>query len=421
MTTWSCTLAGEPGISTIEAPTRASAARALLARGQTPVLIEPFDRPTTDRDTRASDEPISPGTAGRSVRVGSGAAMSRSETAMFIRELATALIAGLPLTQAMRTLGMQGRSAAQRQMIDWLVAQVEQGRNLSDAVSSWGRPFNELIINLIRAGEVSGKLGEVLLQASDLLDRDLKLRRAITGATLYPLILLVLIVGAVVAVVTIVIPRLLEPLKGQISVSDLPWPTRVLSGSAEIFSGFWWIILPGIALAVASLARIYRSPVGRFWIDSRLLRVPALGRLLRDVAVARFTRTLATLTAAGIPILASLKVTKRTLGNAAMERVIDHVCEQVTAGRTLAEPMEKSGLFPPMLIQIINLGERSGRLDEMMHQAARAFEDRTEVSLKLFTTAFPPILIVFMAGIVGFIVAAVILALLQFQESVSTM
>ncbi|MDI1290487.1 MAG: type II secretion system F family protein, partial [bacterium] len=294
-----------------------------------------------------------------------------------------------------------------------------QGRNLSDAAASWGRPFTELIINLIRAGEISGKLGEVLLQASELLDRDLKLRRAIAAATLYPIILLVLIVGAVIAVVTIVIPRLLEPLKGQ--VASLPWPTRVVAGAADLFTGYWWIILPSVVAVVVAITRTYQSEVGRMWIDTRLLRVPALGRLLRDVAVARFTRTLATLAAAGIPILAALKVTKRTLGNAAMEKVIDHVCEQVTAGRTLAEPMEKSGLFPPMLIQIINLGERSGKLDEMMHQAARAFEDRTEVSLKLFTTAFPPVLIVLMAGVVGFIVAAVILALLQFQESVSTM
>jgi len=411
MATWACTLAGESATSTIEAPDRASAARALISRGQTPLVIEPLAEAggLVGRATLA----------GGAVRVSSRVAMSRSEMAMFIRELATALIAGLPLTQAMRTLGIQGRSASQRQMIESLVSQVEAGRSLSDAAASWGRPFSELIINLLRAGEVSGKLGEVLLQASDLLDRDLKLRRAILGATLYPIILLVLIVGAVIAVVTIVIPRLLEPLKGQIS--SLPWPTRVVSGAADLFTGYWWIILPGSALIVTAIVRTYQTPTGRLWIDTRLLRVPALGRLLRDVAVARFTRTLATLTSAGIPILASLKVTKRTLGNAAMERVIDHVCEQVTAGRTLAEPMEKSGLFPPMLIQIINLGERSGRLDEMMHQAARAFEDRTEVSLKLFTTAFPPVLIVIMAGVVGFIVAAVILALLQFQESVSTM
>lgn len=411
MTTWACRIAGESGSTTIDAPDRASAARVIMARGATPVAIEPMNDSVSSG--RRSD-----GSVSRSRPAGKSA-MNRGETAMFIRELATAIIAGLPLTQAMRTLGSQGRSAAQRAMIESLVQQVEQGRNLSDAAASWGRPFTELIINLIRAGEISGKLGEVLLQASELLDRDLKLRRAIAGATLYPIILLVLIIGSVIAVVTIVIPRLLEPLKGQ--VSSLPWPTRVVAGAADLFSGYWWIILPSVVAIIVMIMRTYQSEAGRMWIDTRLLRVPALGRLLRDVAVARFTRTLATLAGAGIPILAALKVTKRTLGNAAMERVIDHVCEQVTAGRTLAEPMEKSGLFPPMLIQIINLGERSGKLDEMMHQAARAFEDRTEVSLKLFTTAFPPVLIVLMAGVVGFIVAAVILALLQFQESVSTM
>jgi len=365
------------------------------------------------------DAGTSPVAGGTLRAAGPRNAMSRGETAMFIRELATALTAGLPLTQALRTLGSQGRSAAQRAMIESLVERVEQGKNLSDAAAAWGRPFSELIVNLIRAGEVSGRLGDVLMQAADLLDRDLKLRRAISGATLYPAILLVLIVGAVIAVVTIVIPKLLEPLKGQVAL--LPWPTRVVSGAADLFIGYWWLILPAVVAVVVAIRRLYASESGRLWIDRRLLRVPALGTLLRDVAVARFTRTLATLASAGIPILAALRVTKRTLGNAAMEEVVEHVCEQVTAGRTLADPMEKSGLFPPMLVQIINLGERSGKLDEMMHQAARAFEDRTEVSLKLVMTAFPPLLIVVMAGVVGFIVAAVILALLQFQESVSGM
>jgi type II secretory pathway component PulF len=142
--------------------------------------------------------------------------------------------------------------------------------------------------------------------------------------------------------------------------------------------------------------------------------------LLKDVAVARFTRTLGTLTAAGIPILAALRVTKGTLGNRAMERVIDEVAEQVTAGKTIAEPMEKSGYFPPMLVQVVNLGERSGKLDQMLSNAAKAFEERTEQSVKLFTTALPPVLVVGLACVVGFVVMAILLALLQVQDAAMT-
>ncbi len=166
------------------------------------------------------------------------------------------------------------------------------------------------------------------------------------------------------------------------------------------------------------LFRSYAQPAWRLKFDTFILRVPILGRLLRDVAVARFTRTLGTLTAAGVPILQSLRITKGTLGNRAMERVIDDVAEQVAGGRTIAEPMERSGYFPPMLVQIVNLGERSGRLDEMLNQAARSFEDRTETSVKLFTTALPPILVVILACCVGFLVLAILLPMLQMQDSI---
>jgi type II secretory pathway component PulF len=186
---------------------------------------------------------------------------------------------------------------------------------------------------------------------------------------------------------------------------------------AHLFGGYWWAILPGAALAVLALSRAYHTPGPRLWIDRKLLRAPLLGPLLRDVAVARFTRTLGTLTSAGIPILQALRITKGTLGNRAMEGVIDEVCEQVAAGRTIAEPMDRSGYFPPMLVQIVNLGERSGRLDEMLTQAADAFEDKTESSVKLFTTALPPILVVVLACCVGFVVLSIMLPLLQFQES----
>jgi len=156
-------------------------------------------------------------------------------------------------------------------------------------------------------------------------------------------------------------------------------------------------------------------------VDTRLLRLPLIGRLLRDVAVARFTRTLGTLTGAGIPVLMALRVTKGTLGNKAMELVIDEVIEKVAAGKTIAEVMDRAAHFPPMLVQIVNLGERSGKLDELLNQAAKSFEDRTEMSVKLLTTALPPILVVVLAGVVGFVVLAIMLALLEFQNSVSNM
>ncbi len=409
--------------ATIEAPDRPAAVRELLRRGVTPSSVEAVQTngagfaigdpgresltAVPENDSSAALKPGSfSGVLSRSV-------MSRAEMASFVRELATAVQAGLPLVPALRTIARQGRNAGQRRMFARIIADVEHGRSLGDAAAAWGKPFTELTVNLIRAGEASGRLPEVLVQAANLLDRDVKLRRSILAATLYPMILGCLLVIAVIVIVTVIVPRILAPLEGR----ALPFPTRVVQGFADFFGGYWWAIIPAVLLAVLGFSRVYARPDARLSIDRSLLRIPVLGRLLRDVAVARFTRTLGTLTAAGIPVLQALRITKGTLGNRAMEGVIDDVCDQVAGGRTIAEPMEQSGHFPPMLVQIVNLGERSGRLDEMLSQAAGAFEDRTETSVKLFTTALPPILVVILACVVGFVVLAILLPLLELQES----
>jgi general secretion pathway protein F len=398
--------------ATIDAADRAAAVRELVRRGETPIAVEMAGingrAATAPSMTAAPTDGEAPPSWWRPV-------MTRAEMASMIRELAVALTAGLPLVQALRTIARTGRGRQQKEMLRSIIEQVEGGKSLADAMAAWGKPFQELTINLTRAGEASGRLGEVLTHAADLLDKDMKLRRSILSATLYPMIILLLVIGAVVVVVTVIVPKILAQLKG--TAATLPWPTLVVKGVADFFSGYWYVIIPAIALAILAVHRWYNTPAGRLTADTALLRVPVLGRLLQDVAVSRFTRTLGTLTTAGIPVLQGLRVTKGTLGNVAMERVIDEVVEQVSAGRTIAEPMERSGYFPPMLVQIVNLGERSGRLDEMLRNAAGAFEERTEQSVKLFTTALPPILVVFMSGIVGFIVFAILMALLSAQDA----
>ncbi len=394
------------GTGSIEAIDRASAVRTLLKRGVTPAQVEAVDGEGAAQPT----EQATPRKA-----VFRRRSMSRTETATFIRELATAIQAGLPIVPAIRTISKQIRKPAQQEVLDAILHDVEHGKSLADAFDNRDGQFSELIINMLHAGDASGQLGDVLTQAADLLDRDVKLRRAVLGATLYPMILAVLVAVAIVVLVTFIVPSIVASVG---PTMDLPLPTKIVMFAASLFGGYWWVILPGVFLAVVLGRRWYLQPQTRVRVDDRLLRIPVLGVLLRDVAVARFTRTLGTLTCAGVPVLAALRVTKGTLGNKAMEAVMDDVCEQVSAGRTIADPMEQSGHFPPMLVQIVNLGERSGKLDEMLDQAAGAFEDRTEMSLKLFTTALPVLLVVTMAGVVGFIMLSVLLPLLEMQESI---
>lgn len=400
--------------STIEAADRASALRLLVQRGITPTALEAADTgPTSVGHGASLHAGVAAGVGWRGV---SGARLSRSELATLIRELSTATQAGLPLVQALRTIAKSGHSGRQRELLERVIGSIEQGKSLADAFAAEGSAFNELTINLTRAGEASGKLGEVLQQAADLLDREVKVRRSVLGATLYPMILLGLISISIVVVVTVIVPRTLKAVSSGGGAASLPLPTQVLQWVAQLFGGYWWAIIPAAGLAAYAAASAYATPALRLRFDRWVLRVPLIGRVLRDVAVARFTRTLGTLVTAGIPAVQALRVTKGTLGNRAMERVIDEVCEQVSGGRTIAEPMERSGFFPPMLVQIINLGERSGRLDQLLNQAATAFEDKTETSIKLLMTALPPILVVGLAGVVGFVVMAILLPLLEMQE-----
>ncbi len=415
LSTSSTSAAAAPAL--VEAVDRADAVRLLRQRGIIPAKVELVaGAPASAASAPHADAPAR---VAASPRFALRAALSRAEMAAFMAELATAVGAGLTLVQAMRTLAKSGRTQRQKDMLEFLIHELEHGKPLSDAAAAWGRPFTELTVSLIRAGEASGRLAEVLAQAAVLLDRDLKLRRAILGATIYPMMLTGLVALAVAFVVAVIVPRVLEPLRGQMSFSDLPLPTRIVSAAATFVGDWWWLMLGSIILAAIAWPRLYRRPATRLAVDDALIRIPVVGRLVRDVAVARFTRTLGTLISAGLPALTSLRTTKATLGNRAMESMIDTVCEQVAAGRTISEPLEQAGggnVFPPLLVQIVSVGERSGRLPELLSQAAEAMESRTESSLKLFTTVLPPMLVILLAGVVGLVVAAVILPLLQMQE-----
>jgi type II secretory pathway component PulF len=222
--------------------------------------------------------------------------------------------------------------------------------------------------------------------------------------------------ASVVLLVTVILPQLMAPIAGQPGMV-LPLPTRILLAFAGFMGTWWLLVLLAMGAAVVMARRWLAVPENKFRWDGLMLRMPLLGPLLRDVAVARFTRTLGTLCSAGLPILQALRITRDTLGNAVLTRAVDEVQEKVTTGQALADPLERSGFFPPLLIQIVNIGERSGRLESMLLHAATAFDRQVNSSIKIFTKALPPVLLVFMAIIAGFVLAAILLPLLQMQSA----
>jgi type II secretory pathway component PulF len=340
--------------------------------------------------------------------------LTKNEMTIMIRELATAQEAGLPLMQALRTIRRQATPAA-GEVLDHFISCVEAGDPMYKAAAEWGDPFDDLIVGMLRASDASGQMSVILHQLADLMDRSLELKRELLGAIMYPAIIAGLIAISGIVLVTVLVPRLIEPLAGQMT---LPWPTVVVMGFAS-FVLHWWIwILVGIGVVLVAWKSWVGIPENRFKLDVTKLRIPLLGKLLRDVAVARFTRTLGTLTSAGIPILDGLKITRDTLGNAALASAVDAVQDQVSSGKPLADPLEKSGLFPPLLVQVVNLGERSGKLEEMLLHSASAFDRQVNASLKIFTKALPPILLIVMATLACFVLAAILLPLLELQSLV---
>ena len=411
----------------VVAADRASALRLVQSRGLTPLKVESDEassappRPRTQANkpvktaeySLASTQIILPHWMTLGAR---RATLSRSEMSNLVRELATAIEAGLPLMQALRIVRKQAPGKSQPVILDALIAKVEAGQPLYEAMKAFGEPFDDMVIGMARAADASGRMPEVLHQLADLLDRAVELKRELIGATVYPVIVAGLILASVTLLVTVILPQLMIPLAAQPGLV-LPLPTRILLGFAWFMAHFWWLLLL-LGFGGYIFARGWlKDAEHRHMKDYALLKTPLLGRLLRDVAVARFTRTLGTLVSAGLPILQSLRITKDTLGNAVLMRAIEEVEEKVTTGQSLAEPLERCGFFPPLLIQIVNIGEKSGRLESMLLHAATAFDRQVNSSIKFFTKALPPILLVFMAIIAGFVLAGILMPLLQLQSA----
>jgi type II secretory pathway component PulF len=423
---------GALATGTIAAPDRASAMRLLQAQGLLPMQLDmaeseappkaakaapksaprgqqPAEAPAGGIDLGALARAFTGNTTGRPQ-------LKRTELANIIRELATAIEAGLPLLNALKTVRRQAAGKAQPVILDFIIERVESGRPLHEAMDEYGPPFDEMIVGMVRASDASGRMSEVMHQLADLLERSVELRREMVGATIYPLIVACMIGVSIIIAVTFLLPRLMAPILGQPGVT-IPFPTQVLLGFADFMHDWWWLVLLAAVGAVIGFRRWIAVYDNRRRLDLLLLKSPIIGPLLRDVAVARFTRTLGTLVSAGLPILSALKIVRDTLGNVVLMEAIDGVQEKVTTGQSLAEPLEKCGFFPPLLVQIVNIGEKSGRLEPMLIHAAGAFDRQVNTSLKLFTKLLPPVLLVFMALIASFVLAAILLPLLEMQKS----
>ncbi len=345
-------------------------------------------------------------------QIGSGRVTSKDVVAM-TSQLSTALSAGLPILNALEIIAAQQHKPAMKGLMEDLAGEVSSGKSLSDAMAERERVFSRLYVSMVQVGETGGILEQTMSQLSELLSRDDKIRSNMKNASAYPLFVLCIGIISVIIVLTMILPKIIATSGG--GTSALPAPTRMLMGISGFLISFGWLMAVIIGVAAYYFITWKRSESGRLRWDTFRLKVPVLGPVLLTIAVGRFTRTLGALTKCGITILQALSVVRDTLGNELLGRGIDDVAEKVKMGESLAEPLSESGLFPPLLVQIVSLGEQTGRLDELLLNAANTFDEQADGAVQRFMAIFPAFLIMVLAVVIGFIIAATLLPIIAME------
>jgi len=336
-----------------------------------------------------------------------GGGIKSKDVAIFTRQFSVMIDAGLPLVQCLEILGSQQDNATFQKVLLGVRQDVEGGSSLADAMKKHPPAFDDLYTNMIAAGEAGGILDTILKRLAIYIEKAVKLRSQVKSALIYPAAV-VSIAGLVVGVILWkVIPTFAALFAGL--GAQLPLPTRLVIGASNWFVRLLPFLVVGSIAGVVLLRRYYATYKGRRVIDGLLLRLPVLGGLLQKISVARFCRTLATLMASGVPILDGLEITARTAGNAIIEDAIMVTRKSVEGGQTLAQPLKTTGVFPPMVVQMISVGEQTGALDVMLSKIADFYEDEVDTAVGNLMTLMEPILILFLGTVVGGIVISMYL------------
>ncbi|MFV8749830.1 type II secretion system inner membrane protein GspF [Nannocystaceae bacterium ST9] len=330
------------------------------------------------------------------------------------RLLSTLLCAGVTLPEALLALTEQVESPRFRNILSDVGSRVNEGSSLADALANHPKVFSNLYLNMIRAGEASGSLETVLIRIAEFMDQQEELRGKVTTAMFYPVAMGVVGVGVVTLLMVKVVPSIAEIFSGQ--GAELPFSTRALIGLSDFVVGWWWLIIMASIGATWAWRRWKATPAGQLIIDSALLRMPVVGPLARKIAVARFSRTLATMLASGVQLLQALDIVRTLLGNVVLEKVLTQARDEIREGEGIAPALRRSGQFPPLVTHMIAVGERSGQLEQMLVDLADAYDRECSAAITRATAVLEPIMIVLMGGTVGFIVFSIMTPIMKMNE-----
>ena len=335
---------------------------------------------------------------------------------IFTRQFATMINAGLPLVQSLSILASQTENKTLQEVTRAVVHDVEAGNTLADAFRKHPRAFSDLYVNMVAAGEAGGILDTILIRLATFLEKSDALIRKVKGAMVYPAVIMSVAVIAIAVLLIFVIPTF-QSMFASVNL-ELPLPTRIVIAMSRFLKGFWWAIGGGATGAFFLLKRYYASPSGKLTIDKLLLKMPVLGDVLRKSAVSRFTRTLGTLISSGVSILDGLEITAKTAGNRVIQDAIMQSRASIAGGDTIAAPLQKSAVFPPMVISMIAVGEQTGGLDEMLSKIADFYDEEVDAAVSGLLSLLEPIMIVFLGVVVGGMVVAMYLPIFDMINAV---
>jgi type IV pilus assembly protein PilC len=346
-----------------------------------------------------------------------GSPVAEKDLVVFTRQFATMIDAGLPLVQCLDILATQADNKRFGRILMDVKTTVEGGATFSDALKRHPRVFTELYTNLIAAGEVGGILDTILQRLGNYIEKAMKLKRQVRGAMVYPIAILCVAIAVVIVLLTKVIPVFQNMFK-EMKAGALPAPTQFVINLSTGFKHYWYVFLIGLVAILVGLTFMLRNERGRFIFDGFILKVPLIGPVLRKVVVARFTRTLGTLLAAGVPILDAMDIVAKTAGNKVIAKAIYHTRQKISEGKDMASPLAETGVFPPMVVQMIGVGEQTGAMDTMLQKIADFYEDEVDVAVAALTSMMEPVMMVFLGVIIGGLIISMYLPIFELAGNI---
>ena len=345
-----------------------------------------------------------------------GGGVKTRDVVIFTRQFATMINAGLPLVQSLSILAQQTENKTLKDITKAVVYDVEAGNTLADALAKHPKAFSGLYVNMVAAGEAGGILDTILMRLATFLEKNDALVRKVKGAMVYPAVIVTVAIVAIAVLLVFVIPTF-SSMFASVNM-ELPLPTRIVIGASDLLTRWWWAIIVGAVVLVLGFRSYYGTPNGRRNIDGLLLRAPVLGDLLRKSAVSRFTRTLGTLISSGVSILDGLEITAKTAGNRVVHDAVMQSRQSIAGGETIAGPLQSSGVFPPMVISMISVGEQTGGLDEMLTKIADFYDAEVDVAVSALLSLMEPVMIVVLGVIVGGMVVAMYLPIFDMVNAI---